>query len=93
MTQTIGFIGLGLMGQGFTARLKETGHRVVGFDIDAARSRRPKRTASSRRRRRPRSRSRPDIVLVCVINTAAVEDVVSGANGIVGPAGSTARCW
>ena len=36
MTQTIGFIGLGLMGQGFTARLKETGHRVVGFDIDAA---------------------------------------------------------
>ena len=32
----IGFIGLGLMGQGFTRRLVELGHVVLGFDIDPA---------------------------------------------------------
>ncbi|MEM9443704.1 MAG: NAD(P)-dependent oxidoreductase [Pseudomonadota bacterium] len=30
--QTIGFIGLGLMGQAFTKRLATSGHRVMGFD-------------------------------------------------------------
>lgn len=40
MTQrAVGFIGLGLMGQGFTRRLAEKGYRVVGFDIDAAKTR------------------------------------------------------
>ncbi len=34
MTTTIGFVGLGLMGQGFTQRLAEKGYKVVGFDID-----------------------------------------------------------
>ena len=32
----IGFIGLGLMGQAFTAHLVESGYQVTGFDIDAA---------------------------------------------------------
>ncbi|TMJ51502.1 MAG: NAD(P)-dependent oxidoreductase, partial [Alphaproteobacteria bacterium] len=36
---TVGFIGLGLMGQGFTRRLAGKGYRVVGFDIDAAKTR------------------------------------------------------
>ena len=31
----IGFIGLGLMGQAFTAHLVESGYQVTGFDIDA----------------------------------------------------------
>jgi len=35
----VGFIGLGLMGQGFTRRLAEKGYRVVGFDIDQGRTR------------------------------------------------------
>ena len=34
MPRTIGFIGLGLMGTGFTKRLAATGHRVVGYDVD-----------------------------------------------------------
>ncbi|MDB5592971.1 NAD(P)-dependent oxidoreductase [Enterovirga sp.] len=31
---TIGFVGLGLMGAGFTKRLLASGHRVVGYDSD-----------------------------------------------------------
>ena len=88
MTQTIGFIGLGLMGQGFTARLKETGHRVVGFDIDAAKVAQAKAIGVEPAASPAEVAKQADIVLVCVINTAAVEDVVSGPNGIVaaGPA-------
>ncbi len=32
---TIGFIGLGLMGQAFTRRLVSCGYTVTGFDIAA----------------------------------------------------------
>ena len=35
----VGFIGLGLMGEGFTRRLIETRHRVIGFDIDPEKTR------------------------------------------------------
>ena len=37
MTERIGFVGLGLMGAGFTRRLIATGHAVVGYDPDPAR--------------------------------------------------------
>ena len=30
----IGFIGLGLMGKGFTERLVKKGHSVIGYDLD-----------------------------------------------------------
>ena len=30
----IGFIGLGLMGKGFTERLVKMGHSVIGYDLD-----------------------------------------------------------
>ena len=34
MPDTIGFIGLGLMGQGMTKCLTQAGFKVIGFDID-----------------------------------------------------------
>ena len=33
MMGTLGFIGLGLMGEGFTRRLLACGHEVVGYDL------------------------------------------------------------
>lgn len=83
MTQTVGFIGLGLMGQGFTARLKETGHRVVGFDIDAAKAAHANANGVEPAASPAEVAKQADVVLVCVVDTAAVEDVVSGPNGIV----------
>ena len=35
--QTIGFIGLGAMGEGQSRKLLEAGFKVQGFDIDGAR--------------------------------------------------------
>jgi 3-hydroxyisobutyrate dehydrogenase len=79
----VGFIGLGLMGQGFTRRLAEKGYRVVGFDIDQGRTKAafdwgvtPANSAAEVART-------CDVILVSVINTAAVEDVALGPDGIV----------
>jgi 3-hydroxyisobutyrate dehydrogenase len=78
---TVGFVGLGLMGQGITQRLAEKGHRLVGFDIDAENLRAaaawgvaPAATAAD-------VAEAADVLLVCVINTAAVEDVTTGPRG------------
>ena len=83
MTQTVGFIGLGLMGRGFTRRLAETGHTVIGFDIDAA-----KMQAATAWDVQPAPSAAEvaqacDVVLTCVINTAAVEDAALGSRGVV----------
>lgn len=82
MSETVGFIGLGLMGEGFTRRLIGTGRSVVGFDIDAG-----KLAAASGWGVVPAASpaevaAKADIVLVAVINTAAVADVVAGKTGI-----------
>lgn len=82
----IGFIGLGLMGQGFTRRLVELGHGVVGFDLD------PAKVAAAAAWGVMPAKSAADVVeacdinLACVINTAAVEDAATGPRGALAAA-------
>ena len=82
MNERIGFVGLGLMGAGFTRRLIATGHDVTGYDPDPARmseaAKAGVRTAASA----AEVAQACDIVLVCVINTTAVEDVTLGPRGV-----------
>lgn len=80
---TIGFVGLGLMGEGFVKRLVATGHAVVGFDVvpgrcDVARGHGATIAPSAADVAR-----RADIVLICVTTTDAVADVIAGPSGIV----------
>jgi len=79
---TVGFIGLGLMGEGFTRRLIEKGHAVVGFDIDESKTRAAAAWGVQATASAAEAAQACDIVLVCVINTAAVEDVTLGARGV-----------
>ena len=83
MTGTIGFIGLGLMGQGFTRRLIDCGHRVVGYDIDGGKIEVAAAFGVEAATSAAEVAATADIVLICVINTAAVEEVVAGPTGIV----------
>lgn len=83
MPSTVGFIGLGLMGQGFARRLIETGHDVLGTDISTravemaeALGVRPMPDAASIARA-------ADLMLLCVTTPAAVADVVRGERGIL----------
>ena len=78
----VGCIGLGLMGEGITRRLVETGHQVTGYDIVAA-----KLTAAGewgvKACASPAEVARAaDIIVMSVTTTAAVEEAVLGENGI-----------
>jgi 3-hydroxyisobutyrate dehydrogenase len=79
----VGFIGLGLMGTGFVRRLKETGHRTIGYDVVPEKTKAAAalgiETASS-----PADVIKSaDMVLACVTTTAAVAQVIEGEGGIL----------
>ncbi|HEY5330800.1 MAG TPA: NAD(P)-dependent oxidoreductase [Acidobacteriaceae bacterium] len=80
---TVGFVGLGLMGEGFTRRLVEKGHRVVGFDVDATKTRAASAWGVTPANSAAEVADAADIILVCVINTAAVEDATTGPRGFI----------
>jgi 3-hydroxyisobutyrate dehydrogenase-like beta-hydroxyacid dehydrogenase len=83
MKQTVGLIGLGLMGQGLAHRLAEIGCSIVGYDIDAARLAQAGRPGFTTVASPTEVAKRAEVVLVCVVNTAAVEAVVSGRDGVI----------
>ena len=92
MTGTsVGFIGLGLMGQGFTQRLCEKGYRVIGYDVDADKTRAAAAWGVAPADSAAEAANAADIVFVCVINTAAVEDVTLGARGVITAAKPTGK--
>lgn len=79
----VGFIGLGLMGTGFTRRLIATGHRVIGYDVSQERI----AVAAANNVEQAASPAdvgdRSDVVLTCVTTTAAVAEVVEGPQGLL----------
>ncbi len=84
-TQTIGLIGLGLMGEALTHRLLAAGFEVLGYDVDpaklAAHGKRGGRNANS-----VADVARCDVIVLAVFNTEQVEDVVeNGLLPAVGP--------
>ena len=83
MTQTIGFIGLGLMGAGFTRRLASQGCEVIGYDIDPPMLAKAKGWGVKPAASPADAASRCDLVCICVTTTKAVAEVVSGKDGIV----------
>jgi 3-hydroxyisobutyrate dehydrogenase len=78
----IGFVGLGLMGQAITRRLVEKGHRVIGFDTNEEKLRSAESWGVTPAANAADVAQRCDIILVCVINTAEVEDVALGPKGV-----------
>lgn len=82
MSTRTGLIGLGLMGAGFARRLIATGHAVTGYDPDAARMEAAARLGARTVASAAEVAQAADIILVCVIYTAAVEDATLGPRGI-----------
>ena len=83
MDKTIGFIGLGLMGEGFTRRLVEKGYRVVGYDPDIKRATAAAVWGVTLAKNAADVAAQCDVILCCVIDTAAVEDAALGGSGVV----------
>ncbi|MEM7428485.1 MAG: NAD(P)-dependent oxidoreductase [Pseudomonadota bacterium] len=78
----IGFIGLGLMGQGFTAHLVECGYEVTGFDINPEQVARAAGHGVTAAASAAEVTANSDVILVCVISTDAVEQAVLGKGGV-----------
>src|ERR1041384_3515486 len=82
MNERIGFIGLGLMGTGFTNRLIATGHGVTGYDPDRARMDEAEERGGRPAKSAAEVADASDVILICVINTAAVDDATLGPRGV-----------
>ncbi len=78
----IGFIGLGLMGKGFTERLVKMGHSVIGYDLDFKNVKEASFNGVRAGKSPEDVASQSDIVMLCVTSTDAVEEVIFGHKGI-----------
>lgn len=83
----IGFIGLGLMGRAFTARLIECGYTVTGFDLDADKVARAVEHGVAPAASCRDVAEHSNIVLTCVTSTECLRDAVFRDDGVA--AGAT----
>lgn len=87
VVKPVGVIGLGLVGVALAQRLVAAGFRIVGHDRDAARHALLAAFGGEPAASPRELAARCDSVLLAVYDTAAVEDVIEGAEGLL--AGST----
>src|SRR6185369_9113488 len=74
--QTVGVIGLGIMGGAMAAALVKAGHRVVGTDVEAAARQRLKRTGVHAVSSCAAVIAETDLAIVSLPSVAALDDVV-----------------
>ena len=78
---TIGFIGLGLMGQAFSKNLIEDGHRLVGTDVQAGAIRKFKRLGGEDLETPREVAEAADIVFISVPSSKISLETAWGENG------------
>lgn len=86
---TIGFIGLGLMGAGFTQRLVATGHRVIGTDADPAKIRDAAAWQVEPASSPAEIAASAETIFICVTTSQAVREVASALVAAGGLSGKT----
>lgn len=82
VTVRIGFLGLGLMGEGFTRRLVELGHEVAGFDPKPDRRLAAGAWGVSAADSPASAAADADLVMTCVTTTDDLEQAVLGPAGV-----------
>lgn len=83
----VGFIGLGLMGQAFTRRLVERGHRVLGYDIVDDKIARAAEHGVEGAGSAREVAAAVDLVHICVMTRDDLEGAVFGHDGIASGGG------
>jgi 3-hydroxyisobutyrate dehydrogenase-like beta-hydroxyacid dehydrogenase len=79
----IGFIGLGLMGQGFVKRLLATGHRVVALDVVPDKVAKSVELGAETAATPAELAKRVDIIEICVATPSNVAEIIEGPHGLV----------
>lgn len=89
MAQTIGFVGLGVMGEPMCRNLaKKSGAKVTGYDRDAAPLQRLMEFGVERAASLADLAARCDIIFLALPSGAHVEAVCNGSDGLLANAGS-----
>ena len=83
MTQTLGLLGLGLMGTAIARRLIDAGHKVVGYDIADVRRHEFTKLGGVAVQSVQEVARASNITLLSVMNINQVEEVVEGKGGLV----------
>jgi L-threonate 2-dehydrogenase len=88
MSQTIGMIGLGIMGSAISANFIDAGYKVVGTDISKPACDRLAAKGGTIAASPAAVAQAADIVLTSLPSVAALDTVVAGENGLLAAAGS-----
>lgn len=83
---SLGFIGLGLMGSAMAQRLFDDGYRLTVWNLEPDRAEAFAKQGATVAATPAEVALASDIVLLCVLDTAAVESVVFGPSGVSGAA-------
>ena len=84
MAHSIGFIGLGIMGQPMALNLLKAGHKLTAYNRSAGKAE-PLKQAGAQLALTPAAAAKDaDFVIIIVTDSAAVEEVVLGKDGILG---------
>ncbi|MEK9726416.1 MAG: NAD(P)-dependent oxidoreductase, partial [Rhodospirillaceae bacterium] len=78
----IGFIGLGLMGQGFTKCLVGAGYQVSGFDVNPVMNELAAKHGVTPTARAKEVAANSDIVLICVMTPSDLESAIFSDDGV-----------
>ena len=83
MTERIGFVGLGIMGQGMAANLLKAGYSLTVWNRTAARMERLVAEGARAGESPAAVAAASDIVIVCVSDTPDVQAVLLGTDGVL----------
>ncbi|MCK6578908.1 MAG: NAD(P)-dependent oxidoreductase [Anaerolineae bacterium] len=83
MTERVGFIGLGIMGQGMTLNLLKAGFPVTVWNRTAAKMEQALAAGAAAGTSPADVAARSDIIITCVSDTPDVQAVLLGENGVI----------
>lgn len=83
MSNPVGLIGIGLMGNAFARRLLDVGFDVLGFDIDPAKRDQLKALGGEPAASVADMARRCDRIVLAVLTVSQVEDVLEGEGGLL----------
>lgn len=83
MDSSVGMLGLGIMGSAMSANLRQAGFKVVGFDVSAQRLDAFAQSGGEAARCAREVAELAEIIIAVLPSVAALDDVVSGADGIL----------
>ncbi len=83
MLQSIGFIGLGIMGQPMALNLVKAGYAMTAFNRTRSKAEPLERAGAHIALTPAQAASQADVVMTIVSDTAAMEEIVNGKDGIL----------